>query len=280
MKKQIITGIAVIACVALCAAALPRSAEVEDLPAEPVKTAENAEIEARLEEKPQILLSADTPTPEAETVAKSKSGETKITSEKETEKPVPTQAAQQVKSSPSSSEPHNGDVRIVNGEKQVYLIGFGWIKDEGGGSVGTMVGNPGDELTGNKVGMGGGTTVDGKGDVNKQVGIMGSGDAPANSNPVPGTKKYIDGILHVWVLGFGYVPHSGENIVTFAEDLYESGVKIGIMGGDDCPSSKPSSPPAEQPEITGDVIYVPLQPPVTKNSTPPAYKPNGEPYNP
>jgi hypothetical protein len=37
--------------------------------------------------------------------------------------------------------------------------------------------------------------------------------------------------------------------------------------------------PAE-PEITGDVIYVELQPPVTKDSTPPAYKPNGEPYHP
>lgn len=55
---------------------------------------------------------------------------------------------------------------------------------------------------GNKVGiMGGGTTVDGKGDINKLVGIMGSGDAPANSDPAPGTKKYIDGVLHVWVPG-------------------------------------------------------------------------------
>ncbi|OPY56599.1 MAG: hypothetical protein A4E55_02010 [Pelotomaculum sp. PtaU1.Bin035] len=32
MKKQMITGIAVIACVALCAAVWPRSAEVGDLP--------------------------------------------------------------------------------------------------------------------------------------------------------------------------------------------------------------------------------------------------------
>ncbi len=31
-----------------------------------------------------------------------------------------------------------GDVRVVDGERQVYIDGFGWIKDEGGGSVGTV----------------------------------------------------------------------------------------------------------------------------------------------
>ncbi|MDD4237916.1 MAG: hypothetical protein PHT62_05115 [Desulfotomaculaceae bacterium] len=136
-----------------------------------------------------------------------------------------------------------GDVRVVNGENQIYILGFGWIKDEGGGSVGTTVGNPDDEFTGNKVGiMNGGTTVDGKGDINKQVGIMGSG--------------------------------------TVAEDMYENGNKIGIMGGAECPSSESTPPPSEQPEITGDIIYTELQPPVTKNSTPPPYEPNGEPINP
>ena len=98
--------------------------------------------------------------------------------------------------------------------------------------------------------------------------------------PKPCTRKYIDGVLHVWVSGFGYVPHSGENIVTYAEDMYESGVKIGIMGGDECPSNEPAYTPSEQQEPTGDVIYAPIQPPITKDSTPPAYKPNGEPYNP
>lgn len=109
---------------------------------------------------------------------------------------------------------------------------------------------------------------------------MGGGDAPANSNSVPGTKKYIDGILHVWVPGFEYVPHSGDNIVTYAEDMYESGVKIGITGGDEYAPSNISPPTYGEPEPTGDVIYAPIQPTVTKDSTPPAYKPNGEPYNP
>lgn len=73
--------------------------------------------------------------------------------------------------------------------------GFGWIVDEGGGSVGTMVGYTGDKLTGNKVGIMGGATVGSDGNINKQIGIMGGG--------------------------------------TVAEDMYENGHKIGIMGGDE-----------------------------------------------
>jgi hypothetical protein len=277
--KKTIAGIGIIACVALCAAVWPRSAEVGDLPAEPINAAVPAEIEARPEETPHIYFSADMPTLVAEVIAESEPQKAEITTEKETEKPAPTQTAQSAKPNTSPTEPHNGDVRVVDGEKQVYLLGFGWIKDEGGGSVGTTVGNPGDELTCNKVGIMGGT-VGSKGDINKQVGIMGDGNAPANSTLAPGTKKYIDGVLHVWVPGFGYVPHSGDNVVTYAEDMYESGVKIGIMGDDEPPSRAATTLTTEQPEPTGDVIYTELQPPVTKDSTPPAFKPNGEPYNP
>lgn len=243
MKKHIIAVFATIACVALCAAVWLRSAEVEELPAEPLINATNAEIEARSEETPHIFISADVPTPVTEVITESNFPETEIIAEKETEGPAPAQTAQQAKPAVSSSEPHNGDVRVVDGEKQIYLLGFGWIKDEGGGSCGTMVGNPGDQLTGHKVGiMGGGTTVDDKGDINKMVGIMGGGNV--------------------------------------AKDMYESGVKIGIMGGDDSAPHETTPPPSEQPEPTGDVIYVELQPPVTKDSTPLAYKPNGEPYTP
>jgi len=84
-----------------------------------------------------------------------------------------------------------GDVRVADDEKLVYINKIGVM---GGG---TTVGNPGDKLTGNKV---------------------------------------------------------------------------GIMGGDEPP--KDSAPPSyAEPEPAGDVIY-------TKDSTPPAYKPNGEPYAP
>lgn len=179
MKKLIIAGIAVIACVALCANLWLRSAGVEDSPAEPSLPAVNAEIEARTEETPPIFISADATAPETEPVAESEPAVSDITAEKETKKPAPTQMAQQVKPSPPSSEPHNGDVRVVDGEKQVYLLGFGWIKDEGGSSVGTMVGNPGDEHIGNEVGIMSGATVGSNGDINKMVGVMGGGDASA-----------------------------------------------------------------------------------------------------
>ena len=225
MKKLIIVGIGIIACVALCAAVWSRSVEVGSLPAEPVKTAVTAEIGTRSEEPSDIPLSTDASAPTTEAVAESEPPIAEITTKIETQKATSTQAAQSVKPTPSSSESHMGDVRVVDGEKQVYLLGFGWIKDEGGGSVGTIVDNPGDELTGHKVSiMGGGTTVDGKGDINKTVGVMGSRD--------------------------------------------------------ECTTSKPTAHPAEQPEISGDVIYTELQPPVSKDSTPPPYKPNGEPYNP
>ncbi|WP_353852888.1 hypothetical protein [Dehalobacter restrictus] len=243
MKKQIIVGISIITCVALCAAVWLRSYEVGDLPAEPVKTALSAEIEARSSETSYIFISADAPAPETEPVSESNLELTGITAEKEAEKPVSAKTPQSVKQSPTSLEPHNGDVSIVDGEKQIYPLGFGWIKDEGGGSVGTIVGNPGDQLTGNKVGiMGGGATVGGKGDINKQVGIMGGG--------------------------------------TVAEDMYENGHKIGIMGSDETAPSSTSPPTYAEPEVTGDVIYTELQPPVTKDSTPSVFKPNGEPYNP
>ena len=53
---------------------------------------------------------------------------------------------------PNESAPQMGDTRMVDGKKQVYFLGFGWIDDNGGG--------------------GEGTAVDGDGDINKMVGSM------------------------------------------------------------------------------------------------------------
>lgn len=187
MRNQIIAGIGIIACVALCATVLPRSAEVEDF-AEPIKNAVSAEMEARSEETPLIFISEDVPKPEteviaedepediAEAVAESGLKVTEVTAEEKTEKPTPTATPKPQavsKSAPASAEPKSADRTVIDGKPHIWIPGFGWIADEGGGSVGTMVGNPGDQLTGHKLGiMGGGTTVDGKGDINKQVGIM------------------------------------------------------------------------------------------------------------
>jgi len=157
MKKQIIAGIGIIACVALCAAVWQRSTKVEELPADPVKNAVSAEIEARSEETPHIFISEVMPVPVAEAVAESEPKKTETTAEKETQKPATMQTAQSVKPSTTSSEPHMGDVRVVDGEKQVYILDFGWIKDEGGENVGTvaadMYENPATSLQGTRLGL-------------------------------------------------------------------------------------------------------------------------------
>ncbi|NLI92964.1 MAG: hypothetical protein GX434_12470 [Peptococcaceae bacterium] len=203
----------------------PRSTEVGDLPAKPEKTAVSAGIEAHSEEIPEILLSDDNSAPEVEIVAENEPTETDIAAEEKTEPAPQSEPARAVsKLATASSEPKSGDKAIINGKPHIWIPGFGWIVDEGGGSVGTTIGNPGDELIGYKVGQMGGGTV--------------------------------------------------------AEDMYENGHKIGIMGGaESAPSNSPPLP-SELPESTGDVIYIPLQPPVTKDSTSPPYKPSGEPINP
>lgn len=71
---------------------------------------------------------------------------------------------------PTSSEPKMGDTRIVNGQKQSYFLGFGWIDDMGENEV---IYCEGMYENGNKIGiMGGGNVVDSDGDINKMVGIM------------------------------------------------------------------------------------------------------------
>lgn len=75
-------------------------------------------------------------------------------------------------SKPNTKSPTMGDTRIVNGQKQVYFLGFGWIEDDN---------KPNEEITakdmfenGNKVGnMEGSTVMDSDGDIDKMVGIMG-----------------------------------------------------------------------------------------------------------
>ncbi len=64
------------------------------------------------------------------------------------QKPQPKESAP----APKEASPQMGDTRVVDGRKQVYFLGFGWIDDNGGGGEGTV--------------------VDGDGDINKMVGDM------------------------------------------------------------------------------------------------------------
>ena len=64
-----------------------------------------------------------------------------------------------------------GDTRTVDGQKQSYFIGFGWIDDNEEPNQGVYVADMYENE--NKIGiMGGGTFVDGDGDINKMVGRM------------------------------------------------------------------------------------------------------------
>ncbi len=85
--------------------------------------------------------------------------------------PPPTPAPSNNATAAKAAGPKMGDTRTVDGQKQVYFLGFGWIayNEEPNQCVYAedMYEN------GNKIGsMGGGTFVDGEGDINKMVGRM------------------------------------------------------------------------------------------------------------
>lgn len=110
-------GIAVITCVALCAAVWPRSAEVDDLPTEPVKTAVTAEIEARSEGISKILFSAESPASDTEAAAESEQENLAVISEEKTETAPPIAPTSQTvsKSVPASTQPKPGDRTVIDG---------------------------------------------------------------------------------------------------------------------------------------------------------------------
>ena len=63
------------------------------------------------------------------------------------------------------------DTRTVDDQKQVYFLGFGWINDNNEPNECICVEDMYEN--GNKIGiMGGGTFVDGEGDISKMVGRM------------------------------------------------------------------------------------------------------------
>lgn len=186
MKKLIIVGIGIIACVALCAAMWLRNAEVGDLPAKPIKNAVIGEMKAQSDVKPHIIFSGDTDTPEQEAVSESEPPKTNITAEKETKSvpsvtPKPPTIPAQL-----SAKPQSGDRAIIDGEPHIWIPGFGWVKGESGRSIGTFAADMYEN--GNKIGiMGGGTTVGNPGDelTGNKVGIMGGEEPSRESTPPP-----------------------------------------------------------------------------------------------
>jgi hypothetical protein len=138
--KKITAGIGITTCVALCAAVWLLRSQVGDLAAEPLKTSVNAGFEAWSEETSEFVSSADTYAAEEKTVAKTEPPEDTVISEKETEQAPPAEAAPRSvsKSAPVTSELKAGTTAVIDGNRCMWIPGFGWIEDNGGGNVGTV----------------------------------------------------------------------------------------------------------------------------------------------
>jgi len=201
MKRSvwIVTGCLLITVTAVSALLWQKNPVVENVPAPPVQTtvcpAEKPPVTAVAEIEPVSRTIAPTetaPNPETDTTS---DVEAVLPEPKETSKPVFPRKAEP-KEVPVSEEPQPGDTRVIDGETQINIPGFGWIKDEGGGAQGTTVGNPNDQLTGNKVGqMGGGIYAADMYENGNKIGIMGTGDVPpsaSQSEPPPITCEVID----------------------------------------------------------------------------------------
>lgn len=88
---------------------------------------------------------------------------------------------------------------------------------------------------------------------------------------------WIDGHAYYDLPGFGLIEWSGPNQVTEDYTMYESGVKVGAMGGEEAPSYSAAAPALELPEPTGEVIDQTINMRPEKSSTPPDYKPDTTP---
>lgn len=134
MKKQIITGIAIIACVAMYAVVWPRSAEDKVIPVTQEKSAISADVAATQEESMHIIFSADTQSPKPAETEES-------TVEKEQTSSPPNEAILEPEAtgtpeptSTTSSDPKPGTIAVIDGKRCMWIPGFGWVKDEGGGA--------------------------------------------------------------------------------------------------------------------------------------------------
>jgi hypothetical protein len=88
---------------------------------------------------------------------------------------------------------------------------------------------------------------------------------------------WIDGKAYGNVPGFGLVEWGGPSSVTEDYIMYESGNKVGIMGGEEDASA--TQPPTDWLEPTGEVIDQTIGEAPERSSTSPNYKPDNTPPN-
>lgn len=87
---------------------------------------------------------------------------------------------------------------------------------------------------------------------------------------------WIDGRAYYDIPGFGLVDWSGSGERTEDYTMYESGSKVGIMGGEaeTTAIAAPSKPPEKPPKFTGEVIDQTINAVPERSDTPPDYKPS------
>lgn len=129
---------------------------------EPIVVEEIIEISTQTEEiteptHQQEVIVAEYETPTPQPTEKEESTNTPTPTTQTATKPTAPPA-------PISEEPKMGDTRIIDGKKQSYFLGFGWVDDMGENEV---VYCEGMYENGNKIGI-----MDSDGDINKMVGIM------------------------------------------------------------------------------------------------------------
>ena len=171
-RRKIAIGAAGIATVFLLMCTVPQRLPTEAPTARPIRPV--CELTQEVGEaplpEPQIDCTADLPaidkeissasdtaagTPCAQGVSKPKPESAADAVHQAVNPTAPARQEPQPKESslaPKEAAPQMGDTRVVEGKKQVYFLGFGWIDDNGGGGEGTI--------------------VDGDGDINKMVGEM------------------------------------------------------------------------------------------------------------
>jgi len=107
---------------------------------------------AATQEKPlQIIFYADTQSPEtaeteestAEKEQASSPPDEAIPEREATGTPEPTSTSAPapkpaVPSAPPSSDPKPGTIAVIDGNRCMWIPGFGWIEDNGGGNAGTV----------------------------------------------------------------------------------------------------------------------------------------------
>lgn len=92
---------------------------------------------------------------------------------------------------------------------------------------------------------------------------------------------WIDDRAYYNVPGFGLIEWGGPSQRTEDYTMYESGVKAGIMGGEDEAPARTAthSQPQDWPEPVGEVIDQTLRDAPTRSSMPPDYKPDTTPLD-